>query len=104
MKKVRAQTGSGGFSLAEMLVVLLILSLLTSLGVAVSAAVLSARNRMMEASNADMLGSAAMAAVADELRFGQRPRWQPGRSWMAGRLPWTEQPVRCRDRRMPPTP
>ena len=67
-KKLRA---GRGFTLAEVLIVILILSLVTAAGTAAVTAVLSVRNRMIHAANAQSLASTAAEAIADELRFGQ---------------------------------
>lgn len=67
-KKIRA---GKGFTLAETLIAILILSLVTVAGTAAVTTVLSVRNRMIQVANAQMLASTAAEAVADELRFGQ---------------------------------
>lgn len=67
-KKMRT---AKGFTLAEILIVILILSLVTLAGTAAVTTVLSVRNRMIQVANAQMLASTAAEAIADELRFGQ---------------------------------
>ena len=67
-QKIRA---GKGFTLAETLIAILILSLVTVAGTAAVTAVLSTRNRMIQVANAQMLASTAAEAVADELRFGR---------------------------------
>ncbi len=67
-RKLRRRTG---FTLAETLIAVMILALVTAAGTAGVTAVLAVRNRMIQVSNAQVLASAAAEAVADELRFGR---------------------------------
>lgn len=60
-----------GFTLAETLIAIAILAIVTVGGATASSAVLTARNRMIETANAEVLGSTAAEALADELRFGR---------------------------------
>lgn len=67
-RKLRRRTG---FTLAETLLAIMILSLVTAAGTAGVTAVLAVRNRMVQTANAQVLASAAAEAIADELRFGR---------------------------------
>lgn len=60
-----------GVSIAEMLVAVVLLSLLTAGGVTVTAAVMSNYIRMKEAANADILASTVIEALSNEIRLGQ---------------------------------
>ena len=61
----------GGFSLSEMLMVVAILALVSAAGAAGASGVLASRNNMIQAADAEILGSTAAQVIADELRFGQ---------------------------------
>ena len=60
-----------GFTLAETLMVIVILSLMTAAGIAGISSVMTSRRVMVQAADADILGSTAFQAIANELRFGQ---------------------------------
>ena len=60
-----------GFTLTETLIVVLILALLTSAGAVGISAVMATRVSMIQAADAEVLGSTAFQALANELRFGQ---------------------------------
>lgn len=60
-----------GFSLSEMLMVVAILALVSAAGAAGASGVLASRNNMIQAADAEILGSTAAQVIADELRFGQ---------------------------------
>ena len=67
-RKVRNRKG---FTLAETLIVVLILALLTSAGSVGISAVMASRVGMVQTADAQILGSTAFQAIANELRFGQ---------------------------------
>ena len=60
-----------GFTLAETLIVVLILGLMTSAGAVATSAVMATRIGMIQTADAEILGSTAFQALANELRFGQ---------------------------------
>ena len=60
-----------GFTLAEILIVLAMIGLVTAAGVAATSAVLASRITMIQTADAQILASTAFQAVANELRFGQ---------------------------------
>lgn len=59
-----------GFTLAETLIVVVILGLLTAAGVAGISAVMATRVGMIQTADAEILGSTAFQALSNELRFG----------------------------------
>ncbi len=63
--------GRGGYTLTEILIVVAIVAIIAAAGAVTTTAVISARNSMIEAADAQILGSTAAQAIADELRFGQ---------------------------------
>lgn len=63
-----------GFSLAESLIAIAILALLSAGIMTVTAAVLSARSSMEEAAACQTLASNAILTIADEVRYGQNVR------------------------------
>lgn len=67
-KKIKS---SRGVSIAEMLVAVVLLSLLTAGGVTVTAAVMANYIRMKEAANADILASTVIEALSNEIRLGR---------------------------------
>lgn len=67
-RKLRSRRG---FTLAETMIVIVILSLMTAAGIAGISNVMASRVTMVRAADADILGSTAFQAIADELRFGQ---------------------------------
>lgn len=70
-KKQRARRARGGFSLAEMLVTLIILSLLTAAaGMGVSQA-LWQRSQSIALADAQTVASTAAQVITDQLRYGQ---------------------------------
>ncbi len=70
-KKQRARRARGGFSLAEMLVTLIILSLLTSAaGMGVTQA-LYQRSQSIALADAQTVASTAAQVITDQLRYGQ---------------------------------
>lgn len=68
-KRMRA-----GFTLAESLIAIGILAMLAVGIAALSTTVFSTKDAMMEAGECRTLGSTAMLAVADEIRYGQNVR------------------------------
>ena len=60
-----------GFTLVETLMVIFILALVTSAGAVGVSAVLATRVEMIQTADAEILGSTAFQAIANELRFGQ---------------------------------
>ena len=60
-----------GFTLTETLMVIFILSLMTAAGIVGISNVMASRVIMVQAADADILGSTAFQAVANEVRFGQ---------------------------------
>ena len=60
-----------GFTLAEALIVVVILALMTSAGAVATSAVMASRVNMIQAADAEILGSTAFQAISNELRFGQ---------------------------------
>ena len=63
--------GRGGYTLTEILIVVAIVAVIAAAGAVTTTAVISARNSMIEAADAQILGSTAAQAIADELRYGQ---------------------------------
>lgn len=63
--------GRGGYTLTEILIVVAIVAIIAAAGAVTTTAVISARNSMIEAADAQILGSTAAQAIADELRYGQ---------------------------------
>ena len=67
----KTRSRKGGFTLAETLVVIVLLALMTSAGAVGVSAVMATRVGMIQAADAEILGSTAFQAIANELRFGQ---------------------------------
>ena len=60
-----------GFTLAETLIVVVILALISSAGAVATSAVMASRVNMIQTADAEILGSTAFQAISNELRFGQ---------------------------------
>lgn len=60
-----------GVSIAEMLVAVVLLALLTAGGITAASAVMASYNRMKEAANADILASTVIEAISNEVRLGR---------------------------------
>ena len=60
-----------GFTLAEVLIVIVIMSLITAAGATVTGTLLGERLGMIRAADAEILGSDVLQALANELRFGK---------------------------------
>ncbi len=73
-KKQRARRGRGGFSLAEMLVTLIILSLLSSAAALGASQALYQRSQSIALADAQTVASTAAQVVTDQLRYGQIAR------------------------------
>lgn len=71
-KRSRARRG---FTLAETLMCVAILALVSAAGTTVTTAVLSSKNAMTEAANSQTLISTALDTLANELRYGQEIRY-----------------------------
>lgn len=67
MKKLKSRKGT---TLAEMLVALILLSLLTAGGAAATSAVMTDYNKMSEAARAELLASTVIEAINDQVRLG----------------------------------
>lgn len=67
MRKFRLKNG---FTLAEMLIAVLLLALVTSMAVVMTSAVLSTTTTMQEIAQAEILGSEALDNLQREIRFG----------------------------------
>lgn len=61
-----------GASIAEMLIAVVLLALLTAGGITVAAGVMASYNRMKEAANADILASTVIEAISNEVRLGRK--------------------------------
>lgn len=68
MRRIR---NSKGFTLAETLIVVLIMGILTAAGSAAISAVMATRVGMIQVADAEILGSTSLQSLANELRFGQ---------------------------------
>ncbi len=68
-KRLRA-----GFTLAESLVAIAVLSLLTTAVIAVTTTIFSTKNTMIELGKCQTLASTAVMTLADEVRYGQNLR------------------------------
>lgn len=71
MKILRKSKGRGGFSLAEMLVAVLILSMMSMVACMGITTALQDRARAIIAADAQTVASTAAQAVADQVRYGQ---------------------------------
>ena len=60
-----------GVSVAEMLIAVLLLSLLTAGGITVAAGVMAVHNHMVSASNAEILASTVAETITNEIRLGK---------------------------------
>lgn len=68
MRKLKTRSG---FSLAETLITVAILAIVTAGGVVVAGQVIDTRNAMIETADSQVLAATALEALADEVRFGQ---------------------------------
>ncbi len=71
MKVFRKCKGRGGFSLAELLVAMLILSMMSSVACMGIATALQDRAKSITVANAQTVASTAASAVADQVRYGR---------------------------------
>ena len=60
-----------GFTLAEVLIVIMIMSLVTAAGATLTGTLLGERLDMIRAADAEILGSNVLQTLANELRFGK---------------------------------
>ncbi len=70
-KKQRTRRGRGGFSLAEMLVTLIILALLTSAAALGVSQALYQRSQSIALADAQTVASTAAQVITDQLRYGR---------------------------------
>lgn len=75
MKKLRSRAG---FSLTEMLIAVAVLAIMSAAGAVVTGTVLSTRQDMLEAGDAQVLASTTLEALAKEIRYGKNVRLDGG--------------------------
>ena len=68
---MRKLAKKAGFSLAETLITVAVLAIVTAGGAAVTGQIISTRTAMIQAADSQVLASTALEALADEIRFGQ---------------------------------
>ena len=68
---MRKLAKKAGLSLAETLITVAVLAIVTAGGAAVTGQIISTRTAMIQAADSQVLASTALEALADEIRFGQ---------------------------------
>ena len=74
---MRKLAKKAGFSLAETLITVAVLAIVTAGGAAVTGQIISTRTAMIQAADSQVLASTALEALADEIRFGQELEVEP---------------------------
>ena len=69
-----------GTSIAEMMIAVILLALLTAGGITAASAVMASYNRMKEAANADILASTVIETISNEVRLGREISSVDGKS------------------------